>query len=189
MRAVNDREEKSQEARTCAAHGGAATRRGQRASIALGALDGHLGYFLRRLQVWVFQDFIRTLAGIDISPAQFSVLAVINANRGLSPAELAANIAIERARLVRLLHRLEQRGAGSGASDPQPTAASTRCSLRRKAARCSGTRRNRWRRDTKSNSSNCSAPLVIACCLRRCTISDKRASSCEPFFHRGGHLQ
>jgi DNA-binding MarR family transcriptional regulator len=86
------------------------TRRSERADVTLGALNGHLGYFIRRLQVWVFQDFIRTLAPIKISPAQFSVLAVINDNRGLSQAELAVTLGIERARLVRLLHRLEQRG-------------------------------------------------------------------------------
>src|SRR5690348_16309234 len=69
----------------------------------LGALDGHLGYFIRRLQIWVFQDFIRTLAPLEISPAQFSVLSVIHANEGLSQAELGNTLAIERARLVRLL--------------------------------------------------------------------------------------
>ena len=76
----------------------------------LGVLNERLGYFVRRLQVWVFQDFIRRLAAIDISPAQFSVLVVISANTGLSQAELAATLGIERARLVRLLHRLEARG-------------------------------------------------------------------------------
>jgi len=84
--------------------------RGARPPIALGALHRHLGYFVRRLQVWVFQDFIRTLVRIDLSPAQFSVLVVIGANRGLSQAELAETLGIERARLVRLLHRLEERG-------------------------------------------------------------------------------
>jgi DNA-binding MarR family transcriptional regulator len=88
----------------------APTRRGPRPAIVLDALDGHLGYFVRRIQVWIFQDFIRTLAGIDISPAQFSVLVVIDANRGLSQAELATTLGIERARLARLLHRLESRG-------------------------------------------------------------------------------
>jgi len=75
----------------------------------IGPLKGHLGYFIRRLQIWVFQDFIRTLATIDISPAQFSVLAVIHVNEGLSQAELGNTLAIERARLVRLLNRLERR--------------------------------------------------------------------------------
>lgn len=88
----------------------ATTRRSARPPIGLGALDEHLGYFVRRLQVWVFQDFIRTLAPVDISPAQFSVLVVISANRGLSQAELATTLGIERARLVRLLHRLQIRG-------------------------------------------------------------------------------
>jgi DNA-binding MarR family transcriptional regulator len=83
--------------------------RRSRPPIALGALDGHLGYFVRRLQVWIFQDFIRTLARIDISPAQFSVLVVIGDNRGLSQAMLAQTLGIERARLARLLHELEQR--------------------------------------------------------------------------------
>ena len=78
--------------------------------LSVGVLDGHLGYFLRRVQVWVFQDFIRTLASIDLRPAQYSVLAVIGANRGLSQADVAQLLGIERARLVRLLDRLEKRG-------------------------------------------------------------------------------
>ncbi len=77
--------------------------------IALGVLDGRLGYFVRRLQLWVFQDFIRRLAVIDISPAQFSVLVVIRANRGLSQAQVAETLGIERAGLARLLHGLEGR--------------------------------------------------------------------------------
>jgi DNA-binding MarR family transcriptional regulator len=85
-------------------------RRASQPVIELGILRDHLGYFVRRVQVWVFQDFIRRLAGLDISPAQFSVLVVISANSGLSQSELAATLGIERARLVRLLHRLERRG-------------------------------------------------------------------------------
>ena len=81
-----------------------------RSPLELGVLDGHLGYFLRRAQVWVFQDFIRTLAEIDIGPAQYSVLVVIGANRGPSQADVAELLGIERARLVRMLDHLEKRG-------------------------------------------------------------------------------
>lgn len=84
----------------------------QRASapvIDLDDLNDRLGYFVRRMQVTIFQDFIRRLARIDVSPAQFSVLVVINANPGLSQSELANALGIERARLVRMLHRLELR--------------------------------------------------------------------------------
>jgi len=81
-----------------------------RKPIDVGVLNDHLGYFIRRLQIWVFQDFIRSLASIDIRPAQYSVLVVVAANPGLSQSDLAATLAIERARLVRLLDKLEKRG-------------------------------------------------------------------------------
>jgi DNA-binding MarR family transcriptional regulator len=84
--------------------------RRKRQALELGVLDSHLGYFVRRLQVWIFQDFVRALASFDIRPAQFSVLVVIEANSGLSQADLAERLGIERARLVRLLDGLEKRG-------------------------------------------------------------------------------
>ena len=85
-------------------------RRRSRKVLDLDVLSGHLGYFIRRLQVWVFQDFIRTLAAIDIRPAQYSVLVVIAANPGISQSDLADTLGIERARLVRLLDKLEKCG-------------------------------------------------------------------------------
>jgi DNA-binding MarR family transcriptional regulator len=80
------------------------------AVIDLGVLNDHLGYFVRRFQISIFQDFIRRLSRIDISPAQFSVLVIIGANEGLSQSELGATLGIERARLVRMLHLLDRRG-------------------------------------------------------------------------------
>src|SRR6188508_3507560 len=62
--------------------------------IELGVLNERLGYFVRRAQLWVFQDFIRRLSSLDISPAEFSVLVVIGANTGLSQAELATTLGI-----------------------------------------------------------------------------------------------
>src|SRR4029453_9373770 len=78
-------------------------------SLELGQLNNHLGYFLRRLQIWVFKDFIRTLRAMKVRPAQYSVLLVIEANRGRSQAAIAQTLSIERARLARLLHELERR--------------------------------------------------------------------------------
>jgi DNA-binding MarR family transcriptional regulator len=78
--------------------------------LKLGTLDGHLGYFLRRLQVSVFKDFMRTLAPMDVRPAQYSVLLLVEANPGRSQAAIGQALDIERARLARLLHVLEGRG-------------------------------------------------------------------------------
>jgi len=87
-----------------------ALRRGSRPAMELGVLNERLGYFVRRIQVWIFQDFIRRLSRVNLSPAQFSVLVVIDRNRGLSQADLAATLGIERARLVRMLNGMERRG-------------------------------------------------------------------------------
>jgi DNA-binding MarR family transcriptional regulator len=77
--------------------------------IGLDALAGHAGYVVRRFQIWIFQDFIRTLAAVDIRPTQYSVMTVIGANPGLSQMAVAKRLGIERARLVHLLDSLEQR--------------------------------------------------------------------------------
>jgi DNA-binding MarR family transcriptional regulator len=78
-------------------------------AIALDTLAGHAGYAVRRFQIWIFQDFIRTLGAVDIRPTQYSVMTVIGANPGLSQMAVAKRLGIERARLVRLLDSLEHR--------------------------------------------------------------------------------
>ena len=89
--------------------GNGATRRIDADEIGLDALVGHAGYAVRRFQIWIFQDFIKTLAEVDIRPTQYSVLTVIAANPGLSQMAVAKRLGIERARLVHLLDGLEQR--------------------------------------------------------------------------------
>jgi DNA-binding MarR family transcriptional regulator len=89
-----------------------AQRRGSPArgeKLPLGQLNRHLGYFLRRLQLWVFQDFIRTLAPLKMRPAQYSVMVIVEANPGKSQASVGQTLGIERARLARMLHELERR--------------------------------------------------------------------------------
>lgn len=78
-------------------------------ALEIGELARHLGYFVRRLQVCIFNDFIRTLAPVNLRPAQYSVLLVIQANPGRSQAAIGKTLNIERARLARLLHELERR--------------------------------------------------------------------------------
>ncbi len=89
--------------------GNGTARRQDADEIGLDALAGHAGYAVRRFQLWIFQDFIKTLAAVDIRPTQYSVLTVIGANPGLTQMAVAKRLGIERARLVHLLDSLERR--------------------------------------------------------------------------------
>jgi DNA-binding MarR family transcriptional regulator len=76
----------------------------------LGGLERMVGFAMRRAQLWIFHDFRSTLRELDMTPAQFSVLWIIDANPGLSQARVAGALAIERARLVQMIDRLETAG-------------------------------------------------------------------------------
>ncbi|WP_284273371.1 MarR family winged helix-turn-helix transcriptional regulator [Bradyrhizobium iriomotense] len=58
----------------------------------------------------MFKDVSRRLAAFDISPAQFSVLSLIEANPGVNQLAIAQSLSIERAGLGRLVDHLERRG-------------------------------------------------------------------------------
>src|SRR5262249_45824304 len=99
--------------RKSAGSGGTAAPRRRRSAGAetmdIAQLNDRVGYFLRRLQVAIFKDFISTLAPVDVRPAQYSVLVLIAANPGRSQAAIGKALSIERARLARMLHELERR--------------------------------------------------------------------------------
>jgi DNA-binding MarR family transcriptional regulator len=81
----------------------------QKTSLDLGPLPELIGYVLRRAQLVVFQDFFQAFAPFDISPAQFSVLTVIERNPGLTQSQVAAALGIKRTNFVGLLDELERR--------------------------------------------------------------------------------
>jgi DNA-binding MarR family transcriptional regulator len=75
-----------------------------------GPLTEYLGYALRRAQVTVFADVIGALSEIGLRPAQFSVLAVIDANPGVLQSRACAKLGIQKANFVPLLDGLQRRG-------------------------------------------------------------------------------
>lgn len=85
-------------------------RENEATRLDLGILGGHLGYFVRRLQLDIFQEFIGRLAPFNVRPAQFSVLVLIESNPGRPQAAIARTLNIERAALAKMLHELERRG-------------------------------------------------------------------------------
>jgi DNA-binding MarR family transcriptional regulator len=78
-------------------------------AVDLGALPDLIGYHLRMAQVTVFKDFDRELAGLDITPAIFGVLEVLDHNQGLTQTRLATAIGLDRSSLVPLLDKLQKR--------------------------------------------------------------------------------
>jgi DNA-binding MarR family transcriptional regulator len=77
--------------------------------VDLGALPELVGYHLRMAQVTVFRDFDRELAGLEMTPAIFGVLEVLQHNKGLTQTRLATAIGLDRSSLVPLLDKLQKR--------------------------------------------------------------------------------
>lgn len=78
--------------------------------IDLGPLSERLGYVLRRAQIAVFQDFFASFASLDISPAQYSAIIVVDANPGLSQTQVADALGIQKSNFVAMVGLLERRG-------------------------------------------------------------------------------
>ena len=80
------------------------------AGLDLGVLPTLLGYHLRRAQVAIWRDFVRTVARGRIRPALFSVLVLAESNPGIAQIELARQLAIDKASVVALIDKLERAG-------------------------------------------------------------------------------
>jgi len=78
-------------------------------ALSLGDLPQHIGYALRRAQLAVFDDVIKSLAALDLRPAQFSVLLLIAENPGSKQTQIADALGIQRPNFVAMLDELEHR--------------------------------------------------------------------------------
>jgi DNA-binding MarR family transcriptional regulator len=92
------------------------------AGVDLGALPGQLGYVLRRAQLAVVQSYAGSFAEAGLRPGQYSVLAVLDGNPGLSPSVVADALAINRTNFVPLFDSLVRRGL----AERRPAGASRR---------------------------------------------------------------
>src|SRR3978361_696611 len=68
-----------------------------------------LGYSLKRAQLKVFEDFLRCVAPLQLTPAQFSVLLLLDKNPGRNQTEIANTLGIQRPNFVAMLDGLESR--------------------------------------------------------------------------------
>jgi DNA-binding MarR family transcriptional regulator len=77
--------------------------------LQMGELSELLGYSLKRAQLKVFEDFLRCVAPLQLTPAQFSVLLLLDRNPGRNQTEIANTLGILRPNFVAMLDGLESR--------------------------------------------------------------------------------
>lgn len=73
-------------------------------------LDGLLGYRLRRAQGAMHRDYMATVADLELTQKQTATLWLINANPGVSQVSVASALGMDRATMMVITDRLEERG-------------------------------------------------------------------------------
>src|SRR5215470_14938111 len=82
---------------------------GEGAGLQLGELSELLGYSLKHAQLKIFEDFLRCVESLQLTPAQFSVLLLVEKNPGRNQTEIASTLGILRPNFVAMLDNLESR--------------------------------------------------------------------------------
>lgn len=76
----------------------------------LSGLDGLLGFHLRMAHVAMYRDFAAAMSELDLTQKQCAVLRLVGGNPGVSQVDLAATLGTDRATMMAIVDRLEQRG-------------------------------------------------------------------------------
>jgi DNA-binding MarR family transcriptional regulator len=85
-------------------------------ALADGGLKGVLGFHLRQAHAAMYRDYAATLAPVDLTQKQYAVLALIDANPGVSQTALAKWLGVDRATMMQVIDRLDARGLLSKAT-------------------------------------------------------------------------
>jgi DNA-binding MarR family transcriptional regulator len=83
---------------------------GPRASLRLGELGDRLGFHLRLAHTAMWRDFAAAMARLDLTQRQAGVLELIADNPGVSQVDLAAALVTDRATMMAIVDRLDDRG-------------------------------------------------------------------------------
>ena len=87
-------------------------------AVDVGPLAGKVGYALRRAQLAVFDEIITAFAELDLRPAQYSVLVLLEHAPDLKQSDVAGALGIQRANFVALFDGLERRGLARRSPTP-----------------------------------------------------------------------
>lgn len=78
--------------------------------LSLGRLNGLLGFHLRMASAAVARDFAATLEDLGLTQKQCAVLELIAANPQVSQIDMAAALGMDRATMMAVVDRLDDRG-------------------------------------------------------------------------------
>jgi DNA-binding MarR family transcriptional regulator len=100
-------------ARTDAATNDARSKRGPKAvalspPINVGLLPNLLGYNIRRAQIALWRDLTRSLGEVQVRPAEFSLMILVEANPGVAQIELAQQLDVDKATIVGVVGQLQR---------------------------------------------------------------------------------
>ncbi len=87
------------------------------ARVDFGRLPSYIGYQVRQAQSAVFRDISRNIKAIGVTPGEFSLLAMLEANPGINSITLARIYQLDKATLSLSVKGLAGRGLISSARD------------------------------------------------------------------------
>lgn len=80
------------------------------AEVEFGPLPGMIGYQIRQAQTAVFRDFAVEMADLEISPGEFSLLTLIDANPGANQTRLTSVYKVDKSTMSLRISGLVNRG-------------------------------------------------------------------------------
>lgn len=88
------------------------TRRSGRSkrSIDFGPLPSYLGYQIRQAQTAIFRDLAASTERLKVTPGEYGLLALVDANPGISQIDLAQVYRLDKSTLSLAVSRLVKRG-------------------------------------------------------------------------------
>jgi DNA-binding MarR family transcriptional regulator len=78
--------------------------------VKFGPLPGYLGYQIRQAQVAIFRDLSASTSALNITPGEYGLLSLLDANPGISQIALAQVYGLDKSTLSLAVSRLGKRG-------------------------------------------------------------------------------
>lgn len=79
-------------------------------AVKFGPLPGYLGYQIRQAQTAIFRDLVASTSKLNVTPGEYGLLSLLDANPGISQIDLAQVYGLDKSTLSLAVSRLGRRG-------------------------------------------------------------------------------